>query len=51
MDDFLTMFGVAAVMGAIGTGFAVAALVHWIADRREARKWDRARKHLPYITE
>jgi hypothetical protein len=34
---------------AVGTGFA--AVVHFLADRMERRKWRAARKHLPFITE
>ncbi len=41
----------ARVLFAIGCGTGLAAAIHFIADRRERRKWRAARKRLPYITE
>lgn len=39
----------ARVLFAIGCGTGLAAAIHFIADRRERRKWRALRRQRPYI--
>lgn len=42
---------VAHVLLAISAGFGLAALAHYVADKRERRKWRRASRRIPFIKE
>lgn len=46
MDDLSDS---ARLIFAIGIALALAALVHFIADRRQRRKWRNAARRIPFI--
>ena len=55
MGEALTLREVAIVLAGLGVcfafGFGLGALVQFIADRRERRKWRKASQRIPFITE
>lgn len=49
MADALTMAGVALALTAVGTAFALGALVSWLAELIDRRRWDELARRRPYL--
>ena len=49
MADPLTMAGVGLALAAVAAAFALGALVSWIAEVIDRRRWDELTKRRPYL--